>query len=137
MGELPSLVTTRFLSALLDARKQGFGLRAYRRALLSAPSALYHRRPWFRFTSREIVEGDLFSRRAIDRMLFFADGPALISSRSSRVRCCGTRFLLSGLMPPCSRKIVKIDPGLASRIRAMPLNPVPRFHKSNTRSRSS
>ena len=91
--------TTSALSALFDARIHSFGLSASRLARLSALSALYQRRPRFRFTSRDIVEGDLFSRLAIERMLFLADRPPLISSRSSSVRCRGGRFLSVGLIP--------------------------------------
>lgn len=102
-------------------------------ALLSASIALYHRRPRFRLISRDMVDGDLFNFRAIARILIFADRPALISSRSSMVRWWAARFLSSGFIPPDSRRIVNIEPGLASRTRAISLNPVPCFHNSNTR----
>jgi len=129
-----SLSITNCLSSGLLAKTHNLGRLAHLHALLSASSALYHRRPRFLFTSREIVDGDLCSLRAIARILILADKPALISSRSALVRWMLDRFLVAGFIPPCFRSTVNIDPGCASSTLAISLKPAPCFHKSKTRS---
>ena len=77
-----------------DASFDGFGRRARRTAALSAGHARYRRRPPFVVTSREIVDGDRPSRRAIDRNDSPPARPREISSRSVNDNRNADRFRL-------------------------------------------
>ena len=96
-------------NSLLPYSLQGLGRLAFSQATLSALLARYFLIPPWRFTSRQIVEGERLRYLAISRSDLLAANPREMSSRSARVSVVGERLGSSGRTPPVLWMIPNID----------------------------